>query len=105
LKSEKRTFEEMVELAYSLQEAVTALCGRRPLRITTNKDYKLLRIVWMRDFEKKEWYDGVSMKILIQAFMDKHGIHIREIPIEESKESAVYLTKKDTDPAKKRFRK
>lgn len=94
----KRTREEMIELAYDIQNAVTALCGKRPLRITTNKDHSVLRIVWMRDYERKEWYSGVAMKILIQAFTDKHKIHVKEITVDECNDSAVYLTKKSTDP-------
>jgi hypothetical protein len=94
----KKTKDEMTELAYNLQNAVTALCNKRPLRITTNKDHKLLRIVWMRDYEKKEWYNAVGMKILITAFTDKYGIQIREIVVDECNDSAVYLTKKSNDP-------
>ena len=98
--TEKRTKEEMISLAYDLQNAITAFCGHRPLRITTNKDFKLLRVVWMRDYERKEWYNGVGMKILLSAFSDKHHIPVREITAEESKESAVWLTKAENDPAK-----
>lgn len=98
--STKRNIEEMITLAYDLQNAVIALCGKRPLRITTNKDHKLLRIVWMKSYEKKEWYEAVAMKILIQAFIDKHDIHVREITADECNDSAVYLTKKSTDPEK-----
>ncbi|HNW81739.1 MAG TPA: hypothetical protein PKG52_02495 [bacterium] len=96
----KRSMDEMIQLAYDLQNAIIALCGKRPLRITTNKDFKLLRILWMRDFERKGWYDGVAMKILIQAFSDKHGIPVREITPEQDNYSAVYLTKTSTDPEK-----
>jgi hypothetical protein len=103
--SGKRTFDDMVKLAYDLQNAIIALCGKRPLRITTNKDFKLLRVVWAQSFERKDWYDGVSMKILIDAFMDKHDIHVREITVEQDKESAVWLTKKTTDPVKKKLEK
>ena len=98
--AEKRTKEEMISLAYDLQNAIVAFCGHRPLRITTNKDFKLLRVVWMRDYERKDWYNGVGMKILLSAFSDKHHIQVREITVEESKESAVYLTKLENDPAK-----
>lgn len=91
----KHTKEEMISLAFSLQEAVVALCGRRPLRITTNKDFKVLRIVWMKDFERKEWYQNVGMKILISAFTDKHGIPIREVTAEDDSRTAVYLTKEE----------
>jgi len=98
LGSIKKTREEMIALAYDLQKAVTALCSKRPLRITTNKDHKLLRIVWMKDYEKKEWYNAVGMKILITAFMDKYGIHVKEITSDQCNDSAVYLTKKSTDP-------
>jgi hypothetical protein len=100
-KKSKRTREEMVELAYSLQNAIKALCGKRPVRIETNKDHKLLRVVWGRDYERKDWYDGAAMGILIDAFGSKHGIHIRQIAVEQSKHSAVYLTKASTDPDKK----
>ena len=34
------------------------------------------------------------------AFSDKHRIQVREITAEESKESAVWLTKAENDPAK-----
>ncbi len=102
--SKKRTFEEMVKLAYDLQNAIIALCGKRPLRITTNKDFKLLRVVWAQSYERKDWYDGVSMGILIDAFMDKHKIHVREISKDQDKESAVWLTKSSTDPVKKFLR-
>lgn len=98
--AKKRTMEEMITLAYDLQNAIIALCGKRPLRITTNKDFKLLRILWMKDYERKEWYSGVAMKILIQAFSDKHGIHIREITPESDSHTSVYLTKTSTDPEK-----
>ena len=98
--AEKRTKEEMITLAYDLQNAIVAFCGHRPLRITTNKDLKLLRVVWMRDYERKDWYNGVGMKILLAAFSDKHHIPVREISNEESKESAVWLTKAENDPAK-----
>jgi hypothetical protein len=94
----KKTRDEMIELAYDLQNAVTALCSKRPLRITTNKDHKLLRIVWMKGYEKKEWYNAAGMKILTAAFTDKYGIQIREITVDECNDSAVYLTKKTTDP-------
>ena len=40
------------------------------------------------------------MKILISAFSDKHHIQVREITAEESKESAVWLTKAENDPEK-----
>lgn len=96
----KRSMDEMIKLAYDLQNAIIALCGKRPLRITTNKDFKLLRILWMKDYERKEWYDGIAMKILIQAFSDKYGIHVREITPEQDNYSAVYLTKTATDPEK-----
>jgi hypothetical protein len=102
--SKKRTFEEMVKLAYDLQNAIIAVCGKRPLRITTNKDFKLIRIVWTHSYEKKDWYDGVSIRIVIDAFMDKHKIHIREISKDQDKESAVWLTKSSTDPSKKSLR-
>jgi len=105
LGDKKRSFDEMVELAYNLQNAILALCGKRPLRITTNKDFKLLRIVWPQSYERKEWYNAIAIKILIEAFIDKHNIHIREIPVEDDKESAVWLTKKTTDPVKKKLEK
>jgi len=96
--AQKKSREEMIALAYDLQNAVIAVCGRRPLRITTNKDHKLLRIVWMESYERKEWYNAIAMKILIQAFTDKHKIHVKEITVDECNDSAVYLTKKTTDP-------
>jgi hypothetical protein len=98
--AEKRSKEEMISLAYDLQNAIVAFCGHRPLRITTNKDFKLLRVVWMQGYERKEWYNGVGMKILLAAFSDKHHIQVCEITAEESKESAVWLTKAENDPAK-----
>jgi len=98
LGSNKKTREEMIELAYALQNAVTVLCSKRPLRITTNKDNSILRIVWMKGYEKKEWYNAAGMKILTAAFTDKHGIYVKEITVDECNHSAVYLTKKSTDP-------
>lgn len=100
-KKKKRSREEMIELAYTLQDAIKALCGKRPVRIETNKDHKLLRVVWGRDYERKEWYDGAAMGILLEAFGMKYGLYIREIPVEQSKHSAVYLTKASTDPDKR----
>ena len=100
-KKKKRTKDEMIELAYSLQNAIKALCGKRPVRIETNKDFKLLRVVWGRDYERKDWYDGAAMGILLEAFGMKHGIFIRQIAVEQSKYSAVYLTKASTDPDRK----
>ena len=97
----KRTMDEMIGLAYDLQNAIIAICGRRPLRITTNKDFKLLRVMWMKDYERKEWYNGIAMKILLQAFYDKHGIYVREITSESDSHTSVYLTKTSTDPEKK----
>ncbi len=101
MSGKKRTREEMIELAYDLQNSIKALCGKRPVRIETNKDHKLLRVVWGRDYERKDWYDGAAMGILLEAFGMKHGIHIRQIAVEQSKYSAVYLTKASTDPDKK----
>ncbi len=101
--AKKRTKEEMIKLAYDLQNAIIALCGKRPLRITTNKDFKLLRVVWMDSYERKEWYNGTVMRILLDAFMDKNSIHVREITVGQDKASAVWLTKSSTDPAKRKI--
>jgi len=38
------------------------------------------------EISKKDWYDGVSIRIVIDAFMDKHKIHIREISKDQDKE-------------------
>ena len=103
-KSMKRTREEMVELAYDLQNAIKALCGKRPVRIETNKDHQLFRVVWGHRYERKDWYDASAMRILIEAFGAKHNIHIREISLEQSKPHAIYLTKKELDPEKKHLR-
>ena len=62
-----------------------------------------MRVVWVQSYERKDWYDGVAMKILIDAFIDKHKIHIREISKDQDKESAVWLTKSGTDPAKRKI--
>jgi len=104
MSKKKRTREEMVELAYDLQNAIIALCKKRPVRIETNKDHQLFRIVWGHSYERKDWYNATAMKILIEAFGQKHNIHIREISLEQSKPHAIYLTKKELDPEKKRFR-
>jgi len=103
-RSKKRTREEMIELAYDLQNSIIALCGKRPLRIETNKDHKLFRVVWGHSYERKDWYDGAAMRILIEAFGVKHNIHIREISIEQSKPHAIYLTTRLVDPEKKHLR-
>lgn len=60
-KSIKRTREEMVELAYDLQNSIIALCGKRPVRIETNKDHQLFRVVWGHSYERKDWYDGAAI--------------------------------------------
>ncbi|MGI6394937.1 MAG: hypothetical protein ACOX2F_09490 [bacterium] len=89
----KRTEKEMAELAGTLQNAVTALCKKKPFGIVTNKNFKILRVVWMKNYEKEEWYNGIGMKILMQAFSDKHGINVKEVTVDECGGSTIYLVK------------
>ena len=98
-KKEKRTREEMIEIAYKLQNSIMAVTGnKRPLRITTNREHTIIRIVWMRDYERKEWYVADGVRIVIEAFKQKYSIHIHEITKERDKRSAVWLTKRGTSP-------
>lgn len=94
------TKDEMIKIAYELQDAITAAIGKRPVRITTNRELTILRIVWGPNFEKKDWHDHKIMDAIIESFKRRTKIHIHEISIEEDSRTAVYLTKAANDPSK-----
>ena len=90
----KKTRDEMVELAYNLQEALIAITKKRPTRITTNREHSILRIVWADSYETRDWYNAEGVQIVIEAFIQKHGIHINEIVKSRAKKSHIWLTKR-----------
>ena len=94
----KKTREEMIELAYNLQEAIIAITKKRPTRITTNREHSILRVVWADSYEKREWYNGEGVRIVIEAFIQKYGIHINEIAKSREKKRHIWLTKRANAP-------
>lgn len=94
-RKEKLTREEMTDIAYELQDSIMAVSGnKRPIRITTNREHSIIRIVWMRDYERKEWYAAKEVQAVIDSFIEKYGIHIYEITKDRDKRTAVWLTKR-----------
>ncbi len=93
--------ETIVAIAYDLQNALTEITHKRPIRITTNREHSILRVVWPDKYEKKEWYNVTGVRIVLEAFEHKYGIHIRELAKSQEKKSAVWLTKKENDPSRR----
>jgi len=97
----KKPREEMIALAYELQnEIMEATNGRRPWKITTNREHTVLRVVWQYGYEKREWYDGPSVNRIIEAFSEKCGINVHETTKDREKHTSVWLTKRENDPKK-----
>ena len=94
----KKTREEMIEIAYNLQNAIIEITKKRPVRITTNREHSILRLVWADGYETRDWYNGAAVRIVIEAFIQKHGIHINEIAKSREKKSHIWLTKRINAP-------
>ncbi len=98
--SHKKTKEEMIVIAYELQDALIAELHKKPCRIITNKDFSVIRISWGQNYEKKDWHNQEKIDAIIEEFKKKYSIHIREIGQEEDTYSSVWLTKAENDPHK-----
>lgn len=95
MSAKKFTKEEMIEIAYTIQDEIINALNKRPWKITTNREFTVIRIVWVRDYEKREWYDHSKVEEIIEKYIDKYGIYIREITKERDKKTSVWLTKKN----------
>jgi len=91
----KKTKEEMIELAYKIQEAIMKLTkGKRPWKITTNREFSVIRILWNQGYEKRDWHNNTEISILLKSFEEKYKIHIYETTKDKDKHTSVWLTKK-----------
>lgn len=97
----KRTKDEMIAIAYELQNEIVAALGKRPVRITTNREFSILRLAWGPGYEKRDWYDPGKVAMILESFKAKYHIHINEISQEDDSRTAVWLTKAEHDPEKK----
>jgi len=98
---ERYTKEKMIEIAYELQKALIEALGKKPWRITTNKEFSLLRIGWGAGYERRDWYDAKKVEAIIEEFSQEYNLHIYEITQEEDSRTSIWLTKAENDPERR----
>lgn len=98
-KKKKKSKDEMIKMAYELQDAIQAVCeGRRPWHITTNREHTIIRVLWAEGYEKRRWYHAKDVEEVIDDFIEKYGIHTYETTRSKDKKTSVWLTKKGARP-------
>ncbi len=99
--AKKFTKEEMTDIAYMIQDEIITELKKRPWKITTNREFTIIRIVWDLGYEKREWYNQSKVDEIIKKYIEKYGIHIHEITKDRDKPTSIWLTKKNARPVQR----